>query len=371
MYYTQYLATRYDEIYPADDQKFDKFAPIEKPDSDSSPEQTDESTDPLNAARQEFQKIQNKTSNLFSRISDRTYMDVLALHEKLGLAEVNLRTRGLVGMVIGSSARKLMQPPRNMREFHKEKTDIDVLILDEFGDNFPRPFEWGVDWFVRPPGELQPTNGLVRLWYDVSIKKTKKRDKTPQPHDPRLPFYLDTNEMQLKYEFYPENLTEQIIGDTRRQISSRVLKPGLYLPPAAITKKIKSQAEKANTQIRHLLEQLKPLIRHIEEFRTSVFLCTDADVECVLRAIDIINRLNKWHFVQQIGLKNPENLKAHLNSPMREHIITELLKTYHAIENKCEASTGKDYSYLDYGDLPTTNALYPVLDNRLLNFKTY
>ena len=89
MIFSQYLSQRYDEKYPSEE--FDSCHTIE-PDVP------------------EYQQVNRIAQGLFLR-GEGFYHDRLLLNEKIALAEINLRTRGLIGLVLGSQIKKLMSPP--------------------------------------------------------------------------------------------------------------------------------------------------------------------------------------------------------------------------------------------------------------------
>ncbi|MFC1647613.1 hypothetical protein ACFL10_01305, partial [Patescibacteria group bacterium] len=86
------------------------------------------------------------------------------------LAHINLRTRQLVGVVLGSAVGELFEQPEKVERIdsYGDHRDLDVLILNPFSSNMPAPNEWGIDWWVRPgPDTTVPTNGRTTLWYDA------------------------------------------------------------------------------------------------------------------------------------------------------------------------------------------------------------
>lgn len=92
--------------------------------------------------------------------------------EALTFADINLRARELIGVVLGSLAKYLLFPLSSDEDLRKHK-DLDVLILNQHTRMDPKINEWGIDWWVRPEGR-PPTNGNVNLWYDIGLKDNEK-----------------------------------------------------------------------------------------------------------------------------------------------------------------------------------------------------
>jgi len=349
MIYHQHLAQRYDETYP-EDMKFDHARQI-------------------NPRRAEFKRIDESVQRYF-RKENGYYIDELQLHEKIALAEVNLRTRGLVGMVLGSMVPRLVSPPDHLGKLHKH-TDIDVLILNEFGKKHPRPFEWGVDWFARPPNGFAPTNGLVRLWYDIEPKSYVSLSKKPARRDPRLPFYLDAKALKLKYKFEAEDLTSQVIGDTRTDTGNCLLRPGLYLPSADIMRKIAENANRVKEELARQVEEARELTQTIvQAWETS----TPFDGSLLIEAMNLCRQLNDQLDVLPQSATEIKDEAAFLRRLRREHgklneAVNNLRWSIDTLGEKGKTVCEKDYSYLDYSEQPTERALYPILSEDLLTFK--
>lgn len=94
----------------------------------------------------------------------------------LRIAEINLKARNMVGLLIGSMAQDTGQGASEQQLARHR--DVDVLILQTFGQKHPGPTEGGVDWWVRPKAPhdspRRPMNGNVALWYDISLQEDAK-----------------------------------------------------------------------------------------------------------------------------------------------------------------------------------------------------
>lgn len=82
------------------------------------------------------------------------------------LADAALKVRNRIGLVLGSSAKRLFN---RLDSFDGAVgSDFDVLILNPHGPENPAPCELDVDWFVRPKDiGYFPTNGMVECVYDL------------------------------------------------------------------------------------------------------------------------------------------------------------------------------------------------------------
>lgn len=346
--YAQRLAERYDEKFPMG-MKFDG-GPTSKPNMP------------------EYRQLDEIMIDRFARRGNQ-YMDRLLLHEKIALAEVNLRTRGLVGLVLGSQAPRLMDPPENMGMLHKEGTDIDVLILNEFSTEHPRPFEWGADWFVRPPNGLAPTNGLVRLWYDISARPNVSLSMEPIPRDPRLPFYLDYEVKKLKYDFEADNVTKRIIESTRDKTGNFTLQPGLYLPSADIVNKIRSHANRIKKQLPGYLRGVNALVQRINrEFESG----QPANEPLIKEAMEHLNKLNEYlNVLPYFAIRNETEFFGELKEDRHrlKEIVRILTEACESLAERCKKVCAKNHEYLDARGTPTKRALYPILSKDLLTFR--
>ncbi len=157
MYFSdQILATRYDQN---SETKFD-FVERDVPDNEK------------------FRQKDEEIAKRF-KVHPDGYEDNLTLRDKIMHAQINLHIRRLVGIALGSTAAKIYADKYEHPDFVRQDTDIDVLLLAPHSRQNPPPFEWGVDWFVRPDG-LAPTNGLASTWYDLSLKESAVTASTYQ-----------------------------------------------------------------------------------------------------------------------------------------------------------------------------------------------
>ncbi len=162
-------------------------------------------------------------------IDDKNAIDTIAIDSKLKLAEIALRTRELVGLLLGSTVKKLYDMDPGDDDLTSEtESDLDVLILNPHTIRNPRPFEWGVDWFVRPQGRF-PTNSNIEMVYDLLPQDGYKF----YVNDAIRAFCRTRNayEQDLLEKGESDVKVPEIISCTRELvIASHLLLPGLYLP---------------------------------------------------------------------------------------------------------------------------------------------
>ena len=155
----------------------------------------------------------------------------------LALAEMNLRIRKLVGLVLGSSVKKFTDPPAHLTRLNNHR-DLDILILNPYSVNHPEPSEWGVDWWVRP--EVQaPTNGRVLMWHDLELHPDVELSTNPLRSKP--PFTLDINKNEVRYTPLETKKVMELAEQVRRKVKPIVIRPGLYLPDSVTVEKILQQ----------------------------------------------------------------------------------------------------------------------------------
>ncbi|MFA6991866.1 MAG: metallophosphoesterase [Candidatus Gracilibacteria bacterium] len=163
--------------------------------------------------------------------------------EALMLADINLKTRGLIGVVLGSLAKYLLFQPPSIKSLQGHM-DLDVLVLNPHSNKDPGKNEWGVDWWVRPQG-MAPTNGRVSLWYDIGLKNGVEVENNVDDSDMESPFFLDE---------------DRIIYTPIEQKDS-ILKPGLHLLDEDMLKKVISfcngKAKEISKEGLELTEKLK------------------------------------------------------------------------------------------------------------------
>ena len=142
-------------------------------------------------------------------------------HYLPAFADIALRARTKVGIVLGSSAKRLYN---RLEDFDEAVgSDFDVLILDEHTEVNPAPFEFDIDWFVRPDRFSFPTNGNIECVYDLSptkefttVQSTKKR---------KYALTYKGNESSLRYD------DEMAVGTACKDDGGMFkLEAGLYLP---------------------------------------------------------------------------------------------------------------------------------------------
>jgi len=143
------------------------------------------------------------------------------------LADVNLRSRGKIGLALGSMAKCLI----SSSNFYDHR-DLDVLVLNPHARDNPAPNEWGIDWWIRPRG-LAPTNGRVSLWYDIALNNnvaclTKEADSMATP----LSINFDQQSVVIKPDLQKdmENERQFIVASFRKDIETVLVPAGLYIP---------------------------------------------------------------------------------------------------------------------------------------------
>jgi hypothetical protein len=148
----------------------------------------------------------------------------ISAYEKLHMAEIALRCRDRVGLVLGSTARKLHDTPAEEIS-GVTSSDLDVLVLGPHGRDNPRPFEWGIDWFVRPYN-YYPTNSMVEMVYDLDLNGHFKFKVNPEiSHQSRQ------RNIFLRDNFCCQSRVHQTVGETAEKILGQgFVAPGLYLP---------------------------------------------------------------------------------------------------------------------------------------------
>lgn len=177
---------------------------------------------------------------------DRRYSEY---HEARGedglvLADYALRARGMIGLLIGSAAKRCLIG----QDIHKSK-DIDVLILEPFTQRVPAPNAYGLDWWVRPTYRY-PTNGRINLLYDIRLKPGIRC--TRHATRSRLGVALNPVKMHIVENL---NTTRDLCNDAGE------LLPGLYLPDAKIqwriAAKLTHNAETHRELCAHVIKELR------------------------------------------------------------------------------------------------------------------
>lgn len=142
----------------------------------------------------------------------------VGLKERLALADVYLRTQKRVGMVLGSTAARVIDKGY---DFHV--SDLDILVMNQHSGLNPRPFEWDTDWFVQPGGDLSPTNSNVKVIYQINSRNC---------------FYYsnkwsdDMNERMMGSRLANERPQQSKLSEiiNRKNSEDNCIYPGLYFP---------------------------------------------------------------------------------------------------------------------------------------------
>lgn len=138
------------------------------------------------------------------------------------IADLILKTKGMVGLVLGSTSKSLLCFNGDMNSLNTHH-DFDVLVLNPFAMQHPYPRECGIDWWVQPHNE-GPTNGSVSLSYGFALD-----EKLQMPEIPKI-------------------------------------KPGLYLPTPETLEKV---ADFCTTKYQNLENELNEVIKEINSFLTD------------------------------------------------------------------------------------------------------
>lgn len=328
---------------------------------------------------------------------------LLAAH----LADVNLQIRGLVGLVLGSNAKRLYSPGKNISRANRD-SDLDVLILNLFSANRPGPQEWGIDWFVRPTIDEQanlrqtPTNGFVNLWYDIELNEEVAGFGDKSGKIEKLsPLFLDEEMKNLRFD---ENAVVETIFAVRNNLKT-IIEPGLYLPDSFMMESIVKNAEKKAAKSRDELKSLRRELQKIEKIvkekniglelmmslknsydrpalkqRINLFNFYKSDDDFADKILNFFDRIlyliRKYSNAREYDLLNPEKLIS--KSGLREsdsldaycRQVNDFLATWfdHFYQPKILGKT--DYSYLLYypPKLRGGKPLFPVLESNLLIF---
>lgn len=183
--------------------------------------------------------------------------------EGLCLADINLRTRARIGLLLGSLIPEVRQPPRNIRSLNAHP-DVDVLILQPHSRQNPKPNEWGIDWWVRPENQM-PTNGRVQTWYDIGLNPDVVPATTDQS---KLSLSLDPKTQRVRYEPSEQSRVYSLRESTRDDIGKIVIPAGLYIPDEEMQEAIINHCE-AHSQERkregiELYNRLKRMAKNLK-----------------------------------------------------------------------------------------------------------
>lgn len=300
--------------------------------------------------------------------------------EGVALADINLRMRGLVGLVIGSSMRELTSPPADLKEIFDHR-DFDVLVLQQHSSKHPAPNEWGVDWWVRPEGRA-PTNGRMELWYDIALENgvmasSQHREEQKVQLDPQKK--LITIDHRLDYR-------DADIGQVHA---------GLYLPDAHIAEEIVRHCEEKSQGIRTAVDGILAQVTAMK-----IDFCATTLINFgKLRGTQEQNILSDYYRllnILSVGIVSIQKLIdtgfaiiARKPQYLRNYEQKEIYEAYKDGNFSTLQKAGKDflemrieefqqtaamvirdnYDYLSIGELPDKDPLLPILPHQLLSFK--
>ena len=300
----------------------------------------------------------------------------------LALAEMNLRIRKMVGLVLGSSIKEFTDPPDDLIELNSHR-DLDILILNPYSVNHPEPSEWGVDWWVRP--EVQsPTNGRVSLWYDLELHPDVEINTKPLRSAP--PFALDIDKNEVHHTPLETKKAMRLVEQVRRKVQPILIRPGLYLPDSVTVDKIrrhcnrqmKQKRKKALTQLMKLSIKVRRLELGSEKGPILFKIRTKSELDVLVNKFSkISDQLIRICKEARIPIpngadKNWLGLKERLlklNNPCL-HVAMKLCDSLSrdigdAIQS---AVKEKNFNYLSLKGVQQKPIL-PVIPHQLLNFK--
>lgn len=289
----------------------------------------------------EFHSINRQVKPYFKKRREGS-LDVLKIPEKLALADINIKTRRKIGLIIGSIAKKLFNAPDDISGL-ESGSDVDVLILNPHSDENPEPMEWGVDWFVRPRNRA-PTNGLVQMWYDVCLNEERCRpDKTGTPQK-LTAIQIDLKKRVVQYEPEGENDPLAISRRIQKTRAAVELASGLYLPD---TKFMSFLSDFCNARRNEMFRILKELKNEMASMNESQF---NKNRESMIQRLNIVRR---WLHLDPLSLKK-----------ITEKDSFKIM----FLEAKVRLEREKKYDYLKYPEGDGSRALLSILPGELLKF---
>lgn len=296
----------------------------------------------------------------------------------LALAEMNLKIRKMVGLVLGSPIKEFTDPPADLIEFNNHR-DLDVLILNPYSVNHPEPSEWGVDWWVRP--EVQaPTNGRVSLWYDLALHPDVEMSPASSRSAP--PFALDIGKDEVHHTPLETKKVMGLAEQVRQKIQPILIRPGLYLPDNVTVDKIiqhcnrqmKQKRKKALTQLTklsikvHKLEMGKgPRFRNIKSEReldvlANKFSKTSDQLLQICKEARIPTPFDRNWLLFKNRLLESEYPYHHAAMKLCDTLSRDIRDAIKSAEKE------KNFNYLSLKGVQQKPIL-PVIPHQLLNFK--
>jgi len=209
------------------------------------------------AASYDFSKRIKPQSDIFNLINLKSVRESFGMEaamtgiKAVAIADINLKTRGLIGMVLGSCVKDLYDYNEYNEQYFMEclsgHSDFDVLIMQKHSDRDPKPFEWGIDWWIRPEPH-RPTNGNTSLIYDLSLDAHCCSTSTnPNEDDTFFAFSINPYEPSITMRYVPQ-LVRMVSDKLSEENDGRIcIPPGLYLPPTEVMDKIYIAAVRSNS----------------------------------------------------------------------------------------------------------------------------
>jgi hypothetical protein len=313
--------------------------------------------------------------------------------ETVAAAQIALKTRGLVGVVLGSLVAYLANPPDDPKLF-EEHGDVDVLILQPHSRIHPRPGEWAVDWWIRPgSADLKPTNGHTFLWYDLALSDSAEVD----------PKYFSPSRLQIDTQAFETRIdhsvgfeaVDQLTQHLRNSVGKLHIPAGLYLPPDDVMETIRDHCQDRSREKLTVVAQMKEYLTKfsetlddlVEDSKLKLFQGSAVDYpkiseESRMRLEKILGDLDEKK--RQYGLPAPRYgdflgtldlfLKKHgafrfLSIPdfYQEFLSTDVLHILAELEDG-QHGAEKDYQYLTTKRYDPTKAMLPQLPSRALQF---
>ncbi|GEM_PF-5301482 len=301
--------------------------------------------------------------------------------EGIALADVNLRTRGLIGIVLGSAIHDLTEPPEDL--FSLRHSDFDVLILQHHSRHNPAPNEWGIDWWVRPERDIErktanyrnPTNGRAKLWYDIALKEhipiaddADRQEKVSL--DPASAVITVRNNMTYSRLHEDECIEEGIL-------------PGLYLPDAVtmdcivehchqkalrISQEITTLADAIHVKIERLLSTVYFRFLAAEQPRDimhTLFAYATELEEDLARGYLLLDSQTEHIPVRQRFADTDNYPYDYWEDRVTNYLRTQL----HSLQSRCHDLINRNFDYLRIQDGEHTASLLPVIPHAVLSFR--
>lgn len=327
---------------------------------------------------EEFRFIEEMKAMFDEQCPDRAHKPSYPLAATI-LADINLKTRGLVGIVLGSTLKKLYHPPADLRSINSH-SDLDVLILQPHSPHHPAPNEWGVDWWVRPQSR-PPINGRVELWYDIAMQGNVNVEQNLAETETALS--LDVDNWNIRYN---RDLHEQIClqaKHTRKTIQQRVLSPGLYLPHPTLIRQIVDHCNKRIDQKEHDKQRVSQMMEEVPfllEYSKVMFEgssqrepreCFNVIIERALNLEKEYNAIYQKHKGNRHSLgqylSNFIQQKAHNPMEILSKIVEVALYALKDMRRDLEGGF-KNYNYLRVSPR-NARPLWPVLPPHVADFR--